>query len=888
VAAQTDARSDPEGLAPPVIRTPDQRLRIFVSSTLRELAPERKSARAAIERLHLAPVMFELGARPHPPRELYRAYLQQSHVFVGLYWERYGWVAPGEEVSGLEDEYNLAPTLPKLIYIKEPADSRDAGLTALLTRIRDNDNASFKYFSTPDELGELLEADLATMLAESFERSLEPPTRTPSIVVAAEETGVLPHPLSELVGREREVDALVTALTRERGRLLTLTGPGGIGKSRLAIDVGNRVGKGFPGGVWFVDLSTVHDAALVPTTIAQSLGVRNAGDGPLMDKLTTALAHRKALLVIDNFEQVLDAATTLSALLAAAPEVSMLVTSRMLLRVSGERNFEVGPLGLPALTRRTGVSSVLASASAALFVERARAVKPDFEVTAENVEHVARICIALEGVPLALELAAARIRILPPAALVDRLDRGLALLAGGARDLPARQQTLRSTIEWSTQLLREDELLLLEQLGIFAGGFSLEAAEDVCVTRSGRRVLDLLETLVDSSLVRQQDRGERPHFTMLATVREYALERLAERGQLEEAGRRHATHYLRESRRAKRMLDGAEQADWAARLADERDNLRAAERFWLDHREWAPAAEFAWNLYLYWWIGGHLGEVRAWMDEVLESGDDLPDLTRAEALYFTRAITFWQDAEERIVPGLTESAELFHVEHDRSGEALALVSLALAVLSAPEPDPARANAQLEQGVDLFRHAGDRWGEAMAFVTRGRVALLQHDLDGALAFFTESLALTRLQRDDLGTAIALHHLGWVTLLRGGVEAARAAFDESLAISARLGHVEGVAYGLEGFVGIAAASNDAERAGRLLGASESLRQQTGLYNAPSFSFHEQAVRPILASSAAAEFERARSEGRTLSLEEAVSLALPATVVQQRSRTNMVDAN
>ncbi|HAM25940.1 MAG TPA: hypothetical protein DCP11_04340, partial [Microbacteriaceae bacterium] len=649
VAAQIDRGPDAVSLGPPVIRTPDQRLRVFVSSTLKELAPERKSARAAIERLHLAPVMFELGARPHPPRELYRAYLQQSHVFVGLYWESYGWVAPDEAVSGLEDEYNLAPTLPKLIYIKEPARSRDAGLTALLGRIRQDDNASFKYFSSPDELGELLEADLATMLAESFERSREAPSDVRSIVVAAEETGVLPNPLSEIVGRQLEVHALEALLTREHARLVTLTGPGGIGKSRLAIDVANRVGPDFGGGMWFVDLATVHDPSLVPTAIAQSIGVRNAGDGPLMDKITTALAHRKALLVIDNFEQVLDAAPTLSSLLAAAPEITMLVTSRTLLRVSGERTFEVGPLGLPSLARHADVASVLGTASAALFTERARAVKPDFEVTADNVEAVARVCLVLEGVPLALELAAARIRILPPAALIERLDRGLALLSGGARDLPARQQTLRSTIEWSTQLLRDDENQLLEQLGVFAGGFPLEAAEEVCLTPAGSRVLDLLETLIDSSLVRQQERGERPFFTILATVREYALERLADRGRLDEVRRRHASYYLRVSRHAKRKLDGAEQARWVARLADERDNLRAAERFWLDQREWTTAAEFAWNLYLYWWIGGHLGEVRVWMDEVLGSGEELADLTRAEALYFTRAITFWQDPDERIV-----------------------------------------------------------------------------------------------------------------------------------------------------------------------------------------------------------------------------------------------
>jgi hypothetical protein len=437
------------------IRTPDQRLRVFVSSTLKELAAERRAVRSAIERLHLAPVMFELGARPHPPRELYRAYLEQSDVFVGLYWERYGWVAPEEEVSGLEDEYNLAPpTLPRLMYIKEPADAREPRLVELLGRIRNDDRASFKYFSTATELAKLVEADLATLLAERFDESraaaqaaaqasaqasaqaVTGQASAATDAATASSRGDVPVALTELIGRESEVEELCRMLSDDTIRLVTLTGPGGIGKSRLAIEVAKALSDRFAGGTTFVPLSPLRDPALVPNAIAQALGVRDTGDAPIVDKLVTALRGRRILLVLDNFEQVVDAAPTMARLLVEAPGLTLLVTSRALLRISGEWSFEVGPLALPDLSRRPALADVLASPAVALFIERARAVKPDFEVGPDNDEVVARICESLDGVPLALELAAARIRVLSPSSLLERLDRRLAVLVGGARDLP--------------------------------------------------------------------------------------------------------------------------------------------------------------------------------------------------------------------------------------------------------------------------------------------------------------------------------------------------------------------------------------------------------------------------------------------------------------------
>jgi predicted ATPase len=896
------------------IRTPDQRLRVFVSSTLKELELERKAVRAAVERLHLAPVMFELGARPHPPRELYRAYLHQSDIFVGIYAERYGWVAPGETVSGLEDEYNLAPEMPKLIYIREPAPGREERLTVLLNRVRDDDRASFKYFSTPGELRRLLEADLATLLAERFDQSrarllAATPTGPADLADLAglavpPEDGVptgadllpspgrlgkvdsgsraadgargagdrerveMPVPLTRLLGRDRERDEVEALLAEDSVHLVTLLGSGGIGKSRLAIEIANRARQSGRTEVAFVDLSPVRDAALVPNIIAESLGVLDTGDEPLQTKLRTALRERRMLLVLDNFEQVVRAAPFLVNLLSSVPTVKLLVTSRVLLRVSGEHAVEVGPLALPVLPG--DITSVRTAASVALFVERARAVKPDFAITPANVSAVVAICLALDGVPLALELAAARIRMLPPAAMLARLDRQLAFLSGGARDLPPRQQTLRGTIEWSAQLLEPDEKALLARLSVFSGGFFLEAVEAVvhgAPTASGD-VLTGLEALVDNSLVRERDINGRPRYSMLATVREFATECLEASGTQNLLREAHARYFIHLAKSVEHQLGGAQQREVIAQLNDDRDNLRATALYLLDSSRWSDVADFARSLLLYWWVSGLLGEVRAWLERVLAAGDDLPRITRAIALYFTRSITLWQNRNEWVIPGLTESADDFHAENDPSGEGLALLFLGLAHLADDPPDVARADETLTKSVAIFRSAQDGWGEEMALVTLGRSALLQHKVAEATGHFTTSLAIARQRGDDLGTTIAYQHLGWAQLEEHHTSDARTSFESSLTTAAALGHLEGVAYGLQGLTAIALADREAARAAQLFRASENLRKQTGLRNSTGFSFREKYLAPIVHGGALPDLPE---EDSSLSLEETVRFAL-----------------
>jgi hypothetical protein len=396
----------------PLIRTPDQRLRVFVSSTLKEMAPERKAVRDAVTRLRLVPVMFELGARPHPPRQLYRAYLAQSHVFVGLYWQSYGWVAPGEEVSGLEDEYLLSGTLPKLIYVKSPAPEREPRLAQMLARIREDDSASYKAFSTPTELRRLVENDLALLLSERFEAAL-PRESAPE---GASPASTLPAQPTPLVDREQEADAVGELLLRDGVRLVTVTGPGGIGKSRLALEVGARLGPSFVDGVRFVELASFTAPELVASTLAAALGLRVSGSRQPVEVVRSYLRDRRLLLVLDNFEQVTEAAPLVAELLAAAPGVEALVTSRTVLRLSGEHVFAVPPLSVPEAGAGREVGSLEQYGVVRLFVERARAAEPGFELTGENAEAVVDICRRLDGLPLAIELAAARVRLLPPRA----------------------------------------------------------------------------------------------------------------------------------------------------------------------------------------------------------------------------------------------------------------------------------------------------------------------------------------------------------------------------------------------------------------------------------------------------------------------------------------
>jgi predicted ATPase len=851
--------------ATPVIRTPDQRLRVFVSSTLQELADERQAVREAIEALRLTPVMFELGARPHPPRELYRAYLEQSQVFVGLYWQRYGWLAPGEHVSGLEDEFNLSGQRPKLIYVKTPAPEREKRLEGLLNRVRAEDAASYKSFQTANELRELLADDLALLLSERYELS-----QLPAVASWDTQVGIPPAPLTSLIGREADLQATLTLLERQEVRLVTLVGPGGIGKSRLALAVASAWQERTTDAVRFVSLESVKEAEQVPLAVARALGLRDLGGAALQDAVQFALAQQPLLLVMDNFEQVLDAASMVGTWLAYAPALRVLVTSRAPLQLSGEHRFDVEPLTVADPDRPPTLEALRQLSGVRLFVERARAVKPDFELTEDNAFDVTRICWALDGVPLALELAAARIRILSPAALVARLGQGLSLLTGGARNLPERQRTLRDTIAWSVALLSEPERVLFARMGVFARTMTLPAAEGVC-GEDGLDVLGLLTALVDSSLLRQESREQEPSFSWLGVVREYALERLTDSGQREALEVRHAEYHHALAVEARTGLQGPEQALWLERLSFVYDNLRSTMRFDLERDDFENATTLAWNLYVLWWAGGHLGEVRGWMESVLASREPLLPLTRATALYFAHTVSFWQQADARIIPGLEESVALFEQQGERSKSGLASISLGLARLTSNPSEIEHGARAFKDSLEDFRAVGDRWGEALALIPNGRMSLARGNVAQAQRDFEASRAITQDIGDDLSAAVALNHLGWIALQQGDLEQAHEHFGGGLRRSARLCHAEGMAYGLEGLLAVAVLRGDATQAARLLGATEVRRARLGLYITVNAPYYESALAALRARTDPAAFVAEMESGGQLSTEDAVREAL-----------------
>ncbi len=716
--------AEPEDLrAGPIIRTPDQRLRVFISSTLQELASERAAARAAITQLRLVPVLFELGARPHPPRDLYRAYLAQSHVFVGIYWQSYGWVAPDMEISGLEDEYLLAGDHPKLVYIKQPAPERDPALGELLDRIRRDNNTSYRPFGTADELRELVENDLAVMLTERFE--------APPAEPAASRTGptvdALPLAPSALIGRDVEVQAVLALLDRDDVRLVTLTGPGGSGKTRLAVELAQltRDHRGQP--VCFADLTGLRSPDLVLPTIAAALGVRDAGDRSIIDAIGMVLADASRLLVVDNFEHVMPAAAQLAEILAVTHGVKILVTSRQPLHLRWEQEYPLSPLDLPDENEQSGVDAVATAPAVQLFVDRAHRVRPDFSLTDENVAAVAEIARRLDGLPLAIELAAARLRILSPADLLDRLEHRLDALGGSTRDAPDRHRTLREAISWSHDLLTEDERALFRRLGVFAGGAGLDAIETVC---SGDGIdatfaLDVLGSLVDKSLVvsRSDETTGQMRFHLLETVREYAMEELVAAGEAEATFDRHLEWCAALAQRGWREIWGPRMRVWLDLLDREHDNLRLA----LDHAAGSGdlllGLQTAHSLWPMWDIRGHYREGQRRLRTLLALTDDRPSTAKGRSL-------------------------------DALGWLTALLG-----------DFEEAYELMREGSEMVRQTGEPYDIAWSLGEQGNVAFSLGLAPEARALFSESLDIARRPRRHVPHGLGSVRAGVRGLARG---------------------------------------------------------------------------------------------------------------------------
>ena len=871
-----------------VIRTPDQRLRVFVSSTLRELAAEREAARDAVTGLRLVPVMFELGARPYPPRPVYRAYLAQSQVFVGIYWQSYGWVAPGEEVSGLEDEYRLSAGLPRLVYVKSPAPDREPRLAELLARIRDEGGVSYQHFADPAELRRLVGNDLAVLLSERFEMSRAHEVAVGEVPLA----GALPAPATPLLGREREAAAVEDLVVREGARLVTLTGPGGVGKSLVAVEAARRLGPGFADGARFVELASVSSADLVAAAVATGLGLTTTGDKLITD-LQSYLRTRRLLLVLDNFEQVVGAAPLLADLLGAAPGVVVLVTSRVVLRLSGEHEFPVPPLPVPPAGSSQDPEELQRYASVALFTERAHAADPGFELTGGNAQAVAEICRRLDGLPLAIELAAARVRLLPPQALLPRLGQQFSLLTSGARDLPQRQRTLRNTLDWSYGLLSASEQVLFARLGVFAAPFSLPAAEavgagspDPAPAMGPGPVLETLGSLVDSSLVQADTRGGEPRFALLETIRAYALERLSD-GDWVQAHDRHAAYFLALAEPAAAEFAGRGQLAWLDRLEAEHDDLLAAMSWLVDQGPPEQALHLFSATWRFWWLRGHTAEFVPLGEQIAASSERLPPQQRAIALSAAGFILISNGDQAKTETLFGQNLELYRQLSDGLGEVLtATVMGVLGYLAALRRDYPRATDLLGQSQARLREVRDdnlsgydrlQHLLTIALVDNllGQIRLSQADNDGAARLFTGGLTVARRAEDPISLLISLYDLALASQAQGDLAEAAGHLKEGLALAAEAGDETTAAYYLEGLAAVAGQQDNPQRAVRLRAAARSLLEAKGsgwLHAVVPRVPHDDAVLDALRSRMGeAAFEEAQAWGASTGSRRAREYAL-----------------
>jgi predicted ATPase/class 3 adenylate cyclase len=680
----------------------------------------------------------------------------------------------------------------------------------------------------------------------------------------------LPVQRTSFVGREREVTR-VKELLRGPG-LLTLTGPGGSGKTRLALQAARELLDGYPDGVFLVELAPITDSDLVPSSIADSVGVRSEGVRPVLETLRDHLRQREMFLVLDNFEQVAQAAPTVADLLDACPRLRILVTSREPLHLAGEQELAVLPLSLPDTGEPPAPEDLTRYEALALFAQRAAAVDAGFRITEENAAAVAELCVRLDGLPLAIELAASRVKMLPPRAILDRLDRRLELLTGGPIDLPARQRTLREAIAWSYDLLDEAEATLFRRLCVFAGGWTIEAAEAVgnLGNELGRDVLGIVGSLLDKSLVnRAPTARDEVRFGMLETIREFGVEELKAAAESEGTRERHALHFLDAAEVAEPHLRGVEQQRWLDGLELEHDNLRAGLRWALDVGNANVGLRLVGALWRFWHLHGHLDEGRRWTEAVLALPESTgPTAERAKALTALGGVAYWQEDLPITHRAYEEALAISRQLGDRSAEGEGFYNLSF--VPAYDGDFDTALALLQQGLSIFEELGIARGVADSMWLLAIVARLEGDTPRARARAEESLRLHREAGDRFGVNDALHVLGRIALAEGDLATAASSYLEALENDELVGNRTGMGIVLDNLAAKASAEGRHLRAVRLAGASQAIKDAAGGHAPPPFidlPDPREAAREVLEEAAV---KAAWEEGQAMTLEQALAYA------------------
>jgi predicted ATPase/DNA-binding XRE family transcriptional regulator len=725
----------------------------------------------------------------------------------------------------------------------------------------------------------------------------------------------IPAEVSALIGREHDVADLLSRIRRRDSRLITLSGPPGIGKTRLALAVASRLVDEMADGVVFVGLAPISDARLVPTSIMQALGLAEAGKQPSVLRIQDALRAKRLLLLLDNFEHVIDAAPVVSELLTDCPDVVILVTSRATLRLRGEQEYPVPPLALPggngAIAREPNLESLATSPAVELFIQRVQAAQPHFVLTRSNAASVVEICQRLDGLPLAIELAAARCKVLTPQGVLTRLEHRLDLLNFGARDAPARQQTLRAAIEWSYNLLSLSEQILFRRIGVFIGGCSLTAVERVCNADGalGGDVLDVVTALIDQSLVQQHEGvGGEPRLLMLETLREYSVEQLHAAGERQPLERWHAAYTLALTDEAERHLYGGDRGPWLDRLNEEQDNIRATLRWSLAHDDPEAGLRLVGSLWL-WFQRRLLIEGRQWTEDFLALTEVRRNTSARARALFAAGHFAWLQGDVRIMRSRIEEAiSIGRKQADETVLGRALPFLGLSI----DDDHETARQLAVEGVEYCRRFGGTWDLALALTNLGRIeATWGHDDNArqplteattlfralgdtwllalpltslgaiehrsghraeAQAAFAEALPCFRSVEDRRNTTQVMTNLGHVALADGEVDRARAIFAESLIFGQVHGDGFNVPACLRGLSGVALARGNVSRAVRLAGAADTLTAATGSTRWPAERLGGPAGNNDLQSKLGEqEFVTEWESGQRMSLKQAIDEAL-----------------